>query len=292
MRLLITGASGLLGGYLLRTLAGSDHAVVAWSGPTATQSTQTNMVPVDLADRDTVAAAFAAARPDVVLHAGAVSSVARCFQQPAHARAVNVGGTQLLTDLAAAAKARLLFVSTDLVFDGQRGGYREDDAPAPLSIYGQTKLAAERAVLASRRAAVARVSLLFGPGLGQRRGFFDEQLVAIRAGRPCPLFVDEWRTPLALSTAAAALLALAISDFTGLLHLGGPERLSRWEMGVRLAAHSRCDASAFVPVPRSAVAAPEPRPRDNSLDSSRWRELMPDLRWPRFEEALSEMGVD
>ncbi|HJT35645.1 MAG TPA: SDR family oxidoreductase [Pirellulales bacterium] len=291
MRLLITGASGLLGGYLLRTLAGSDHAVVAWSGPTATQSTETNMVPVDLADRDTVAAAFAAARPDAVLHAAAVSSVARCFQQPAHARAVNVGGTQLLTELAVAAKARLLFVSTDLVFDGQRGGYREDDAPAPLSIYGQTKLAAEQMVLSSPRTAVARVSLLFGPGLGQRRGFFDEQLAALRAGRPCQLFIDEWRAPLALSTAAEALVALAVSDFEGLLHLGGPERMSRWEMGARLAAQLRCDASACLPVPRATMPAPEPRPRDNSLDSSRWRALMPSVRWPRFEEALSEMGV-
>lgn len=291
MRLLITGASGLLGGYLLRTLAGRDHSVVAWGGSQTTQSPETNMVAVDLADGDAVAAAFASARPDVVLHAAAVSSVALCFQQPAHARAVNIGGTQLLTELAATAKARLLFVSTDLVFDGQRGGYCEDDTPAPLSIYGQTKLAAERTVLSSPRTAVARVSLLFGPSLGQRRGFFDEQLAAIRAGRLCPLFVDEWRTPLALSTASEALVALAGSDFEGRLHLGGPERLSRWEMGVRLAAHLRCDASAFVPVPRSAVAASEPRPRDNSLDSSRWRELMPGVRWPRFEEALSEMGV-
>lgn len=291
MRLLLTGASGLLGSYLLRTLASRDHTVVAWSGPRPTPPAGVAAA-VDLADRGAVAAAFSSARPDVVLHAAAISSVAQCFQQPTRARAVNVEGTQHLVELAAAASARVLFVSTDLVFDGQRGGYREDDAPSPLSIYAQTKLAAEQTVLGHRRAVVARVSLLFGPALGERRGFFDEQVANLRAGHPCRLFIDEWRTPLALSTAAQALAALAWSDFEGLLHLGGPERLSRWQMGLRLAAHLRCDASACVPLPRPAASAPELRPRDNSLDSTLWRELMPDHPWPAFEAALQGMGLE
>lgn len=291
MRILLTGASGLLGGYLVPELVRGGHDVVAWSGPRTVPAANVATAPVDLADRARVAAAFAAARPHVVLHAAAVSSVAQCFQRPEAARAVNFGGTETLTELAAEADVRLLLVSTDLVFDGQRGGYREEDAPSPLSVYGQTKWASERAALKYRRAAVIRVSLLYGPTVNVRRGFFDEQVAALRAGRPCQLFVDEWRTPLALSTAAQALASLAVSELTGILHLGGPERMSRWEMGLRLAGYLGCDASACVPVSRGAASPPEPRPRDVSLDSSRWRALMPDARWPTFEDSLREMGV-
>ncbi len=296
MKVLLTGGSGLLGGYLLREFARRDCGVIAWSGPRSKTPAVGEPAPVDLVERDAVAAAFAAARPDVVLHAAAISSVAQCREQPERARAVNVLGTQLLMELAAEAHARLVLVSTDLVFDGARGGYREDDAPSPLSFYGKTKLAAEGLVLGQPRAAVARVSLLFGPSVNRRRGFFDEQLGRLRSGSPAPFFVDEWRTPLALPTAAAALATLAVGEFEGLLHLGGPERMSRWEMGTRLAAHLRCDASACLPAsrteaPSSEAPRPEARPRDTSLDSSRWRALLPQHPWPTFEDALSEMGL-
>lgn len=291
MKVLLTGASGLLGGYLLRELASHDHRIIAWSGPRQGQPAAADITSVDLADRDAVAAAFAAARPDVVLHAAAVSSVAQCVRQSQQARSINIAGTQTMMELVTEARLRLLLISTDLVFDGERGNYREDDLPSPLSVYGKTKLAAERLVLGQRRAAVVRASLLYGPTMNGRRGFFDEQLISLHLGRNLPLFVDEWRTPLALSTAAAALTALAVSDFEGLLHVGGPQRMSRWEMGTRLAAHLRCGASACQPLSRSEVPSPEPRPRDTSLNSSRWRALMPQHRWPKYEDALREMGL-
>ena len=130
---------------------------------------------------------------------------------------------------------RLVFISTDLVFNGERGGYREEDEPAPLSVYGRSKRDAEAIVRASPNSVVVRLSLLYGPSLNGCPSFFDEQTVALRTGRNVTLFTDEWRTPLDLPTAARALAALAAADATGLLHIGGPERLSRYEMGLRLA---------------------------------------------------------
>src|SRR5215469_2727738 len=275
MRILVTGASGLLGNYLLRNLAQRDHRVTAWSGSQPSKAFGFQLVPVPLADGDAVRQSLLAARPDLILHAAAMASVANCFRTPELAWHVNAEATRELVALAAQLSARLLLVSTDLVFDGRQGGYREGDEARPLSIYGRTKLAAEEAALSYDRSAVVRVSLLFGPALGQRRSFFDEQVAAIKEARPCRLFSDEWRTPLALSTAAAALIEIAESDFTGLLHLGGPERMSRLEMGERLARVLGCDASSLVAVTRDAAAADEPRPRDNSLDSSHWRNLFP-----------------
>ena len=287
MRMLITGATGALGGYLLRELARAGDAVTAWSGSRAGEWFGVPVRPVDLANADAVARAFRECRPDAVVHAAAIAGVADCHRDPERARLVNARGSGLLAELAAAAGARLVLVSTDLVFDGQRGGYAEGDAPSPLSVYGRSKVEAEGAVLAQRRTAVARVSLLFGPTLSGRGSFFDQQVQALRAGKSITCFEDEWRTPLDLATAARVLVALARSDFEGLLHIGGPERLSRLEVGRRLAAYLGADPGLVVAARREQAAAPEPRPRDTSLDSSRWRGLFPGQPWPSWQEALA-----
>lgn len=289
MHILVTGASGGLGGYLLRHLSRTDHRVTAWSGSQAGMAFGFRITPVSLTDGQTLRQALLAARPDVIVHAAAMASVAKCFQSPELAWRVNAEATRELAAVASDLSARLLLVSTDLVFDGRQGGYRELDAAQPLSIYGRTKLAAEEAILGYDRAAVARASLLFGPALSGRRSFFDEQVAAIREARPCRLFSDEWRTPLALSTAASALIQIAESEFTGRLHLGGPERVSRIEMGERLARELGCDTDSLVSVTRDSATADEPRPRDNSLDSSQWRSLFSRHPWPSYEEALKEM---
>jgi dTDP-4-dehydrorhamnose reductase len=289
MRVLLTGASGQLGAYLLRELAGRDGQVVAWSGSQTGELGGVALRAVDLGDSDAVARAFGAARPDIVLHVAAMARVADCYRDPPRAERVNTHGTALLAELAGRAAARLLYASTDLVFDGEKGGYREPDAPRPLSVYGRTKAAAEPAVLASPRGVVARLSLLYGPGLAGRPSFFDQQVAALREGKPCRVFEDEWRTPLALHTAAAALLAVARSDFTGLLHLGGPERMTRLEMGRRLAAFLACDPGVLEPMSRGSITDPEPRPRDTSLDTALWRCLFPRYSGVGWEESLRAM---
>jgi dTDP-4-dehydrorhamnose reductase len=288
-RYLVTGASGQLGAYLLRELRDGGAAVTAWSGSAASERFGVPLRPVDLGDADAVADAFRDARPDVVIHAGAMARVADCLRDPARAGRVNAGGAAALAGLSADAGARFVHVSTDLVFDGERAPYSETDTPHPLSVYGRTKRDAEAAALAAPRSAVARVSLLFGPSRSGRPSFFDEQAAALRERRPVMLFEDEWRTPLSLATAARALVALARSDFTGVLHVGGPERLSRLEMGRRLAAFLNADPSAITPGRRDDAPAGEPRPRDVSLDSARSRGLFPRLPWPGFEEAMREM---
>jgi dTDP-4-dehydrorhamnose reductase len=291
MCILVTGASGQLGAYLLRELSQRAASVVAWSGSRTGQLFGFPLRPVDLADSATLVAAFHEARPDVVIHAAALSSIVQCWREPERARQVNSQGTALLADLSAQAGVRLLLVSTDLVFDGEQGWYRETDTPAPLSIYGRSKLGAEQAVRAHPRHALVRVSLLFGPTLVGRPSFFDQQAQALLQGQTCRLFADEWRTPLSLDTAAQGLLTLAIDGFEGILHLGGPQRLSRLEMGQCLARLHGCDEALIVPTTRNQVGAAEPRPRDTSLDASLWRKLYPQQDWPTWEEALRRFAV-
>jgi dTDP-4-dehydrorhamnose reductase len=290
-RFLITGASGQLGSYLVRELQRQELPFVAWSRSPKTTVLGADCHGVDIRDRDAVHAAFAAADPGIIIHAAAMSGVNECFQDSAGARQTNTNGTRFLSDLAAEHAVRMLYVSTDLVFDGRHGFYRETDCPTPLSVYGHTKAAAERAVLDHPHQLVARVSLLFGPPLHQRPSFFAEQIQAIQAGRPVTLFEDEWRTPISLQVAAQGLILAARSAMNGILHLGGPERMSRWEMGQRLArllGEGRADLRA---ASRDDFPATEPRPRDTSLNSDLWQMTFPDFSRPAYEQALTDMGV-
>src|SRR5690606_24245498 len=203
IRVLLTGATGYLGRYLVeqsraparpgepglevRTAgrAGCDHAV-------------------DLAVRSAIAPLVDAVRPDVVLHAGAVSSIAACEAAPGIAQAVNVHAT---AELCARAPA-VVYVSTDLVFGGDRAPYGVRDPVRPLSVYGRSKAAGEEAVLASARGVVVRVPLLFGRSFDGRRGATDMIRAAAADDREVTLFVDEFRTPLHVADAAALLLSL------------------------------------------------------------------------------------
>ncbi len=290
-RLLITGASGQLGSYLLREACARDIPTVAWSRRPAVTTFDCDCQSVDLREVDTVVAAFREARPDLVIHAAALSSIGACFENAMEARQTNTTATRLVAELAERGGVRMVYISTDLVFDGEAQWYREDACPAPLSVYGRTKVAAERCVLGHARQLVLRLSLLFGPSINGRESFFDQQLNALRTAAPCRLFADEWRTPLSLLAAARAVLTAADSGATGLLHLGGPERMSRLEMGTRLANVMGADASRISAINRCDVESPEPRPRDTSLCCDLWKHTFPDVSSPSFEDALRAMGI-
>jgi dTDP-4-dehydrorhamnose reductase len=222
----------------------------------------------------------------VVIHAAAIASVPDCARDPERGRAVNVAATETIAQI----NNRLIFISTDLVFDGEKGNYAENDSPNPLSIYGSTKVDAERAVLAFSNHCVVRASLLYGPSHNGRASFFSQLVDSAKNGVKTRLFHDEWRTPLGLATAAEAIVEIALSDVTGLLHVGGHERMSRVEMGQRLAAHLGV-SDEFIEKTSRLSAPGEPQPRDTSLDCAHWRSLFPRQAWPSFEESLIAMGV-
>ncbi|MEP0845667.1 MAG: SDR family oxidoreductase [Phycisphaerae bacterium] len=271
-RWIITGASGQLGGHLVRALEQESPApaLLALVGRSETGATGPSARYIDLADLDALRRAVAEFRPTHVIHTGAMTAVADCFTAPARAQLVNVQATAALADACVDAGARLVFTSTDMVFDGQSAPYGEDSPPSPLSVYGRTKVAAERIVRHSPGGLSVRIPLLYGLPRGGRRTTFAQQVAALREGRELKLFVDEFRTPLALTDAARALLLLARSARTGLIHVAGPERLSRYELVARTAVVLGIAHPRLVPISRLDIASPEPRPMDLSLDASRF----------------------
>ncbi|MBI84807.1 MAG: hypothetical protein CMJ81_16565 [Planctomycetaceae bacterium] len=290
-RILITGSGGHLGSCLLQTCQQLGMPTVAWSHRTSEVFCGVTLRPVELLEKDLVAEAFREAEPEIVVHTAAASTIAACHADPTRAKQVNVEVSSHLTELAEAANAKMVILSTDLVFDGERGQYHEQDVVGPLSHYGGTKVMAEQVVKQYPNHVVIRLSLLYALGEGSESTFLDRQIEALRQRQPCNLFVDEWRTPLWTPDAAQAVLDIACSDYQGTIHLGGPERLSRFEWGCRIAATLCFNPEDISPVSRASVPAAEPRPRDVSLDSSLWREHFPGGVWHTCEEALAGINM-
>jgi dTDP-4-dehydrorhamnose reductase len=269
----------MLGAHLLDELAESGHELTARS--------DVPLKKVDLTDPSQATAAIAEANPDVIIHAAAKSSADAVLRNREHAWNLNVRATEFLAAWAAQHQRRLVFTSTDLVFDGSRSWYREDDPPAPALEYGRTKLAAEHAILATPRVLVVRLSLLYGPSRIPRLAYFDQALGDLGHGLLRAFFDDEYRTPLDFVTAASILRRLAESSATGIVHAGGPERVSRFELMRRAATAMGIDAALVQANRRADAPSPEPRPADVSLDTSRLRSLLPDLLLPTIDDALA-----
>ncbi len=291
MRILLTGASGQLGAYLIEHLRAEDgHELIAWSGRDGGERNGVPLIPVDLADSAAIQGRLDEARPDAVLHAAAISAARACFDNLERARLINVEATRQIAEWCRERGRRLVFTSTDLVFDGRRPWNLEDGPAAPILTYGRTKRAAEASVLAVPRGLVARVSLMYGPSRCGRESYFDRALDALRRGEPQSFFEDEYRTPLDLPTAADILGRLVVSEARGLVHVAGTERVSRFELMRRLAVALGMDPSLIRPNRQADVPSPEPRPADVSLDTSRLVSLLPDLERPTIEEATARFG--
>lgn len=190
----------------------------------------------DLCPAGAVASLLEAVSPRMVINAAALSRVGACEEDPGLARRMNAEVPAEVAAWCADRGARLLHVSTDLVFGAEAPpavGFDEGSAIGPINVYGETKAAGERAVLkACPGALVARLPLLYGNSGGRGLGASDSLLEAVQRDVVPPLFVDEFRTPLEVTAAAGALLELLLTDESGLLHLAGPDRVSRHELGL------------------------------------------------------------
>jgi dTDP-4-dehydrorhamnose reductase len=285
VRVLVTGAGGLLGGRLAALLAEGGYDVVAVrrrrEPPPGLRAVAIELTeptaPVDLLERE---------RPDAVVHAAVLSRTDECEAQPDVAEAVNA---RLPGRLAAACRSRgvhLVGLSTDLVLGGKETLSDEQVVATPLSVYGRSKLAGEEALLArDPSAAVVRVPLVVGHGHGPRGTASETVAWALAAGRSVRLFADEFRTPVDARSVAKAVGLLLEKGGAGRFHLGGPERLSRLELGHRIARVLGLPAEPIEAGYQASYAGPDPRPADTSLDSARARR---ELGWaPRpLDEAL------
>ena len=215
---------------------------------------------------------FVRDRPQLVIHCAAITTAAEAQKDPGLARRVNVGVTEFLAGLAA--EISFVFFSTDLVFDGRKGDYTETDAPNPLNLYGETKLAAETAVLKNPSHLVIRTSINGGVSRSGNRAF-NEQLRRSfqQTGPGMTLFRDEFRCPIPAVETARAVWELAGKNCAGLYHVAGAEKLSRLELGALLV--KRWPEATATIKSGSARDFPGPaRALDTSLDISKAQKVL------------------
>jgi dTDP-4-dehydrorhamnose reductase len=248
-RILVTGATGFLGPWLVEELRRRGASVL-------TAGRSGGDLRIDLTAGDVRREALAAAAPSLVVNLAAMSQMDACERDPGRARAVNA---DLPGALAQEFGHRLLHVSTDLVFDGCASPYLPDSSTGPLSAYGTSKAEGEERVLA-HGGRVARVPLLFGPD-DHGRGASGMLRRALAEERGVCLFTNEYRTPLHVADAAAGLCETLLACASHLVHLPGPERVSRWEFGRRFCALHRLPCERLQP----GECTDAKRPRDVSL---------------------------
>lgn len=266
----VTGATGFVGEHLTRLLIAQGEDVVAVGGKNALMGVGRS-VRVDLTDRGAVVELVREVRPWAVVHCAAATDVAYCQREPEAARQAIVGATvHVVAALREGAPgARLLALSTDLVFDGESPPYSEGSPVGPVNVYGVLKCEAEASVLESPGGLVLRSSLVYGPATTYRVSFLGWIVDSLRRKQPLGLFHDEVRTPVFVGDLCGAILRLVREGQTGLWHCGGGERLDRATMGRVVCQALGCSEGLIQPQSRAESTYPAVRPRDVSLDSTK-----------------------
>jgi len=208
----------------------------------------------------------------LVIHCAAVSTVAEAQKNPALAKRLNTDVTQFLAQLAS--DVQFVYFSTDLVFDGRKGNYNENDAPNPLHVYGESKVASEQIVLKNPRHLVLRTSINGGISAAGNRGFNEQLWQAFESGREMKLFTDEFRCPIFAGETARAVWQLSEQKCAGIVHVAGAERLSRFQIG-QLVLRRRPQIKAAIEPGLAKDFPGPPRALDASLDISKAQKLLP-----------------
>ncbi len=274
MRILVTGASGLVGGLAAR-LAASRHEVLA-----------SDRSLFDIRDRQAVFRAFREFSPEAVLHCAAYTDVDGAERAPAKALEVNATGARVVAEGAREVEALILYVSTDYVFDGEgTAPYREDDPPRPLSSYGRSKLEGERAVaeVSPERHLIVRSGWLYGPG----KGFVDWARSRLLRGEELPVVEDQSGSPTSARELASAMLTLAERRLSGVFHFVNPGEATWLALGRAIAEDCALSPRGIRAIRAAELNRPAPRPRYSALSVERF-EKATDRKVTGWRDALRQ----
>ncbi|MDY6781220.1 MAG: SDR family oxidoreductase [Cyanobacteriota bacterium] len=267
-KLLVTGASGFLGWNLCQ-VARQKWDVYGTTFSHPLDLPETTAIQIDLRNFQDLKRLFNDLKPAAVIHAAALSKPNYCQTHPDESHSTNVIVSENIAGLCADANIPCAFTSTDLVFDGLNPPYQESDRVCPVNLYGEHKvLAEERMRQKYPRTAICRLPLMFGLPSPTAESFIQGFMRMLEEGKTIRLFTDEYRTSVSAKTAASGLL-LALEQFEGTLHLGGKERMSRYNFVRLMASVFELPIDNIQPCLQRDVTMSAPRPVDVSLDSSK-----------------------
>jgi dTDP-4-dehydrorhamnose reductase len=246
MRILITGVSGLLGINLALEVA-REHEVIGVVNDHPLRGQPFRVIQADLTASGMAESLLSSSQPEWLIHCAALANLDACEANPKLAQQINA---EVPGELAVAAKAagiKMVHISTDAVFDGQRGDYTEEDAPNPLSVYASSKLDGECRVLAlNPQAVVARVNL-HGWSISGKRSLAEFFFYNLQAGKQILGFTDIFFCPVLANDLAGVLLAMFEKKLAGLYHTVSSESLTKYDFGLRIARRFGLNESLIKP---------------------------------------------
>jgi dTDP-4-dehydrorhamnose reductase len=269
MKIFITGGSGLLGSKVAEIAQARGDEV--FSGYAHNQPEYGRAVKFDLLDEKSISELVGKIEPEVIIHSAALTDVDRCERERELAYKVNVEGTRALALAAEKVGSFLIYISTDYVFDGNRGMYREDDRTNPVSYYGYSKLLGEQFC----RGCIARTCVIYGsrPASG-KVNFALWLLSSLKSGKEVRVVTDQFITPTLNTNLAKMVLEAADRRLSGVYNLAGATRISRYNYALELAREFDLDESLIIPSRMEDLMWAAKRPIDSSLDTSKAAETL------------------
>jgi len=265
MKILITGANGFLGYYLCRQLLNSDYDVVA-TGRGICRLPYTNdknfvYAEMDFTDQEAVKNVFREHRPAIIVHAGAMSRPDECELDRSKAYKINTEATAALLSEATEYKSSFIYISTDFVFDGEKGMYTEEDIPGPVNFYGQTKLDAEKTVKQYKYSwSIVRTVLVYGKPMSGRSNILTVVKDKLEKGEEYRVVDDQVRTPTYVGDLASAIVTMIKYKTNGIFHISGEDILTPYEMACKAADYLCLNKELIKRVTANTFSQPAKRP--------------------------------
>jgi dTDP-4-dehydrorhamnose reductase len=284
--IVVTGASGLLGASVLLHARSLGLQVVGLYHGHPLQVPGTTMRRMNLIDFPATRELLLGLKPEAIIHCAAATNVDWCEAHPVETEKVNVGASSLLAEVARDLRAQLIYVSTDAVFDGRQGNYSETDQPLPLNLYGRSKLLGEREVLERQVSAlIVRVNI-YGWNAQEKLSLGEWFLRHLREQEHVPGFTDVTFCPMLVNDLAVVLLQMLDRRLSGLYHVSGAEKISKYEFGRRVATTFGLDPGKVVPTKVSEANLKACRPLDISLNTEKIHRAM-GFEMPGIEAGLN-----
>ena len=263
---MVTGASGLLGNKIV-SLAENNFQVIPID---VTEPLHPNAVKADITADPGISQLFNKVKPDLVIHTASETNVDRCETEKERAWKINVVGTRHIAEACRETNAKLVYISTDYVFDGERGLYVEEDTPNPLDFYGLTKLEGEKqAVRGCKNCVVLRTSVLYGRH-PWKQDFVTWVISKLRQNQGITVVDDHFNTPTLADNLAEMALEVGERDLKGVFHSSGIERINRYEFAQRIAQTFDLSPALIKPIKMKELKAwIAKRPKDSSLNTGK-----------------------
>jgi dTDP-4-dehydrorhamnose reductase len=272
-KILVTGGSGLLGGNL----------ILDWQGRFSLYSVQLShkinfkfcrQAIFDLAEMEKTIKFVKEAKPDCIVHTAAIVDVDYCESHENEARIANVNATENIAQAAQAAGAKLIYISTDSVFDGKKGNYAENEKTNPLNRYARSKLEGEKVAMEKcDNCSVVRTCIV-GWNMQNKQSLSEWIYNGLKKGETMRLFDDVYFTPILVNNLGRAISELFENDFTGILNIAGAERISKFDFGKKLAKAFGFDQGKIVGSGIEEANLVAKRPRDASLNVSKAKKIL------------------